>query len=141
MVEGFLLVNWCIARLTDSSQQKHARTLRGRLRQCGLTADGHPPILELEGHELVDSLSWWAVEAPWSTGIGGRSDILWEALGLCCHTCLHPSTEFCVMRTQIHDDVCGVAWNCGNLCGGSSGACKANDWSAVHHSSVTNWNV
>ncbi len=121
MVEGFLSVNWCIAALTDSSQQKHASTLRGRLRQCGLTADGHPPILELEGHELVDSLSWSAVEASWSTCIGERSDVFCEALGLYRHACVHPSMEFGVMRTQIHD-VCGVARYHGNVCGGRYGA-------------------
>ncbi len=65
-------MNWCIAGLNDSSPMASVSmegTLRGRLRQCGLTVDGHPPILELEGHELVDSLSWWAVEAPWSQSL------------------------------------------------------------------------
>ncbi len=71
----------------------------------------------------------------------GHSDIFCEALRLCCHTCMHPSTEFGVMRTQICDDVCRVAWNRENLCSGRSGACKANNRSAVRHSSVTKWNV
>ncbi len=67
------------------------------------------------------------------------SDIFCEALRLCCHAYMHPSMEFGVMRTQIHD-VCGVAWNHGNLCGGRSSACKA-DRSTVRQRSVTKWNA
>ncbi len=74
MVDSFLSLNWCIARLNDSSPMASVsmeRTLRGRLWQCGLTVDGHPPISELEEHELADSLSRQAVEAPWSACMDG----------------------------------------------------------------------
>ncbi len=162
----FLSVNWCIVGLNDSSLMAcvlMARTLRGRLWQCGLTVDGHPPMLELEEHGLADSLSRWAMGAQWSACMDGPVGslmvktqgclyMLWEGLRPCCHAFVHPSMEFSVprcseenrvqMKMQIHYDILVVAWNRRDWHGGHSSACCGKaDQSTIHCRSVTSWNV
>ncbi len=147
MVDGFVLVNWCIVGLNDSP-----------LMACAIS--------ELEEHGLADSFSRWAMGAPWSVCMDGcvgplmlmtqgHSYMLWEALRLCCHAFVHLSTVFCItgsrlcsddnraqMRTWTHYDILVMASNRKDWRSGHSGACCGKaDRSAVCHRSVTSWDA